>query len=105
MIRVGVVGYGYWGPNLARNFAVHDGFELAAVCDQREDKLAIARSRHPGIRTCTRIEDLLADGGIDAVAIATPVDAHFDLAGAALASGATCWSRSRWPRPPSRPSG
>jgi predicted dehydrogenase len=87
MITVGVIGYGYWGPNLARNFAEAPDGCLGFVTDVRSDRLSQVGSRHPGAKLSTDYRDLLADPAIDAVAIATPVSSHFDLAMAALRSG------------------
>ena len=84
MIRVGVIGYGYWGPNLVRNFMEAAGSTVVAVCDLRPERLAMVLSRYPSIRTLTNWQDLLNDTEIDAVAIATPVSSHFELAMAAL---------------------
>lgn len=86
MIRVGVIGYGYWGPNLVRNFMEAQGSTVVAVCDLRPERLAMVQNRYPSIRTLTNWHDLLKDPDIDAVAIATPVSSHFDLAMAALAA-------------------
>ena len=87
MIRVGVIGYGYWGPNLVRNFSECDATEIVAVADQRESRLAEARRRHPGIRTTERADEVIHATDIDAVAIATPVATHAALALAALKAG------------------
>lgn len=87
MIRAGVIGYGYWGPNLVRNLAEADGCELASVCDMRADRLAIAGRRYPGTRTVSDWKDLVNDPGVDLVAISTPVSTHFELAMAALRAG------------------
>jgi predicted dehydrogenase len=87
MIKVGVIGYGYWGPNLVRNFMAAPGSAVARVCDLREERLAPLQKFHPGVKTCSRPEDLINDPEIDAVVIATPVSSHFDLAMAALKAG------------------
>ncbi|HEV2883263.1 MAG TPA: Gfo/Idh/MocA family oxidoreductase, partial [Pyrinomonadaceae bacterium] len=84
MIRVGVIGYGYWGPNLVRNFMEAQGSTVVAVCDLRPERLAMVKNRYPSIRTITNWQDLLNDPDIDAVAIATPVSSHFELAMAAI---------------------
>ena len=84
MIRVGVIGYGYWGPNLVRNFMEAQGSTVVAVCDLRPERLAMVQNRYPSIRTLTNWKDLLNDPEIDAVAVATPVSSHFELAMAAL---------------------
>jgi predicted dehydrogenase len=91
MIRIGVVGYGYWGPNLVRNFAETPGAEIAAVADLDTNKLATVKRRFPAVHTTTNFKDLLADASIDAVAIATPVNTHYELAMAALKAGKHVW--------------
>jgi predicted dehydrogenase len=91
MIRIGVVGYGYWGPNLVRNFAETPGAEIAAVADLDTNKLATVKRRFPAVHTTTNFNDLLADSSIDAVAIATPVNTHYELAMAALKAGKHVW--------------
>ena len=87
MIRVGVIGYGYWGPNLVRNFAETPGSQVAAVSDLRPDRLEIAKRRFPGISVTTSHRELLSDTSIDAIAISTPVSTHFELAMQALRAG------------------
>jgi predicted dehydrogenase len=87
MIRVGIIGYGYWGPNLVRNFAEAAGVSVHSVCDLQAARLPRAAARHPGVRTTTDAADLIADPAIDAIAIATPVSSHFDLAFRALEAG------------------
>jgi predicted dehydrogenase len=87
MIKLGVIGYGYWGPNLVRNFMEARGSTVVAVCDVRPERLNQLTNRYPSIKTCTNTEELLGDPQIDAVAIATPVSTHFDLAIAALSAG------------------
>jgi predicted dehydrogenase len=84
MIGIAVVGYGYWGPNLVRNFAEAPGAKLVGVCDASRDRLAEARRRYPSVHTAEHYNELLGDPSVDAVAIATPVSTHFDLAIAAL---------------------
>ena len=87
MIKVGVIGYGYWGPNLVRNFMTAPGSEVTRVCDLREERLAPLRKLYSGIKTCSDSTELINDPQIDAVVIATPVSSHFDLALAALRAG------------------
>ena len=87
MMGVGVIGYGYWGPNLVRNFAEVPDSRVVAVSDLRPERLVLARHRYPVIETTTDYRDLLADASIDAIAIATPVSTHFDLAMQALQAG------------------
>jgi predicted dehydrogenase len=85
--RVAVVGLGYWGPNLVRNLHEITSAEAVAVCDLREDQLETIKRRYPALRTTTRFADVLDDPDIDAVAIATPVSTHAELANAALEAG------------------
>lgn len=87
MIGVGVIGYGYWGPNLVRNFFQSKGAEVKCVCDQKADRLELISARYPSVRLCNNAEDLINDNAVDAVCIATPVLSHFDLALAALRAG------------------
>jgi predicted dehydrogenase len=91
MVRLGVIGYGHWGPNVARNFAALGSGVLASVCDRDRSKLDLAESQHPGIRTTTDHRALLADPSIDGVAIATPIATHFDLCMQALQAGKHVW--------------
>jgi len=87
LIRIGVVGYGYWGPNLVRNCFEAQGAQVSCVSDLRQDRLALVNSRYPTIRTTQDVHDLIQDPAIDAVAIATPVSTHYDLAMRALQEG------------------
>ena len=84
---VGVVGLGYWGPNLARNFDDLPGVRLAWLCEQNEERRQRYATRFPGAHTTARYEDLLEDDELTAVVIATPVVTHFELARAALLAG------------------
>lgn len=87
MLNVGVIGYGYWGPNLVRNFHETPGCRVAAVCDLDERKLATVRARYPTIETGSDLPALLARADIDAVLVATPISTHYDLALRALRAG------------------
>ncbi len=87
MIRVGVIGYGYWGPVVARNFHSAEGCELAVVCDSNPAALSRAGKNHPGVRTTSDVSEVLRSSVIDAVAVITPVWTHFELAKAALENG------------------
>ena len=91
MISIGLIGYGYWGPNLLRNFAELPGITIDAVADLRADQLEFVSRRYPSIRTTTHFEDVIADKSIDAIAIATPVATHFELGMAALMAGKHLW--------------
>jgi len=82
-----IVGYGYWGPKLVRNFLHAAAGRAVAVCDESAGRLARARQDFPGVRTFASFDEVLADSAIDAVALATPVSTHFLLAKRALESG------------------
>ncbi len=85
-VKVGLVGYGYWGPKLARNFSALPEVKLSAICDLREECLKPIRRLYPDTETTYSFEDLLTSD-IDAIAIATPVTTHYQLAQAALCAG------------------
>ena len=87
MIRVGVIGYGYWGPNIVRNLNGLDGTQVAMVCDANEKALARARKAYPGIKTVKDARELLTSTDVDAVAVITPVWTHYELAKQALENG------------------
>jgi len=87
MIRVGVIGYGYWGPGIVRNFHAAEGCEVAMICDRSTDALKRAQRVYPGIGVTTDPCDIMTATDIDAVAVITPVWTHFDLAKSALDHG------------------
>ncbi len=87
MISVGLIGFGYWGPNMARNVQENSDMQLKTICDQDADALGHARARYPGIKLTGRADDLFTDEQIDAIIIATPVSTHYDLASQALGAG------------------
>jgi predicted dehydrogenase len=87
MVGVAVVGLGYWGPNLVRNLHEVDDAHPALVCDLRPEALETIQRRYPAVRTTTDYEHVLSDPEIQAVAIATPVSSHFELAARALEAG------------------
>jgi predicted dehydrogenase len=87
MLKIGVIGYGYWGPNLVRNFVEVKGATVAMVADMNPDQLTRVHSRYPAIETTTDMQQLIASPAIDAVVIATPVSTHFELAMSALQAG------------------
>lgn len=87
MISVGVIGYGYWGPNLVRNFAESADTTVSAVADLRPERLQLVARRYPGVEVVTDYQQILKNPRIDAVAISTPVSTHFRLAMEALQAG------------------
>jgi len=90
-IRVGVVGLGYWGPNLARNLAAIPGCELAWICDADEQARAKMAPSFPAARATGELHDLLSDEELDAVVLATPVPTHAGLAVAVAQAGKHCF--------------
>jgi predicted dehydrogenase len=86
-VRIAVVGLGYWGPNLVRNLYELPEAELACVCDKRPEAFERIRRRFPSIAQTTRFDELLEDASLDAVAIATTVSTHYELASRALEAG------------------
>lgn len=86
-VRIGLVGYGYWGPNLARNFSDTPGAVVAAICDRREELLAAARRRYPAAAMLSDFGEMIDRQDVDAVVIATPTSSHTDLAIRAMERG------------------
>lgn len=86
-IGIGVIGYGYWGPNLVRNFSEAKGAKVVAVSDLRQDRLDIVSSRYPGVATTRRYQDLMANPAVDVIAVATAVSTHYELTMEALKAG------------------
>jgi predicted dehydrogenase len=87
LIQVGLIGYGYWGPNLFRNFADTLGYQVKVVSDLSPERLARAAGRHPSVRTTANHRELVEDPAVDLVVLATPVSTHFELAMQALRAG------------------
>ncbi|HVR04491.1 MAG TPA: Gfo/Idh/MocA family oxidoreductase, partial [Solirubrobacteraceae bacterium] len=90
-IRLGVVGLGYWGPNLARNFAAIAGCEVSWLCDADARARERVAAAHPEARVSETIEPLLSDPELDAVVLATPVPTHAQLAAAVAGAGKHCF--------------
>jgi predicted dehydrogenase len=87
VVNFGVVGYGYWGPNLVRNLFEVPETQVVAVSDMNQERLKLVKSRYPSVETTTDFQQLLNNPKIDAIAIATPVFTHYELALQALQSG------------------
>lgn len=87
MIRIGVIGYGYWGPNVARNIHNVEGAQLVAICDKSLDALKQAKQAYPYVHVTSDPCELLRSTEIDVIAVVTPVWTHFELAKAALHNG------------------
>ncbi|MDE3180155.1 MAG: Gfo/Idh/MocA family oxidoreductase [Acidobacteriota bacterium] len=86
-IRMGVIGYGYWGPQIVRNFSSAEGCKVVVVGDKCTEALRRVREAHPGLETTSEINAILRSTAVDAVAVVTPVWTHFDLAKSALQNG------------------
>lgn len=86
-IRIGVIGYGYWGPNIVRNFKLTEGASVPIICDAGSSARARAMKDHPDVKVIEDCREVLTNPTLDAVAIITPVSTHFDLAKQALANG------------------
>jgi len=87
MLKVAIIGFGYWGPNLVRNFSGNKNFVVAKVADFRQERLDFLRRTYPAIEITTNPEIIFNDPAIDAIAVATPVFTHFQFAKAALKNG------------------
>jgi predicted dehydrogenase len=87
VIRMGVIGYGYWGPNIVRNFHGQEHSRVVAICDKNPNSLQRARQSYPEIRAIDECNDILTAADIDAIAIVTPVWTHYELAKIALENG------------------
>lgn len=86
-VNVGIVGFGYWGPNVTRNFALSPKARILAICDTREDRVAIAAAAYPGVLATSDFEEVLRDTRISLIALATPVSSHYALGIRALEAG------------------
>ena len=87
MIRIGVIGYGYWGPNIVRNFMVSPDCRVTKICDINPESLSGVNSLYPSVETSTHVDDILTSPEIDAVGVITPVSTHYELALKALKNG------------------
>jgi predicted dehydrogenase len=87
MVNFGVIGYGYWGPNVVRNLASLEGSRVLAIADQTPTARARAKKAYPGIKVTSDATEVISSVAIDAVAVVTPVWTHYELAKAALTSG------------------
>src|ERR1700733_2204327 len=87
MLRFGVIGYGYWGPNIVRNLRSIDGCEVVGVCDQTPAARKRIQAANPGVSVYSDSNELIKSPNVDAIAVITPVWTHYDLAKAALENG------------------
>src|SRR5215210_4462992 len=86
-LGVAVVGAGYWGPNLVRNFSASDSFDLRWVCDKSEERAKKVVGRYSSVRTTPDLDVVLNDPTVQVVAVATPASTHFEITRAVLESG------------------
>lgn len=86
-MKVGVIGYGYWGPNIVRNFAMHPECEVVCIAEPRKDRGKVAKRAWPTATLVEKYEELITDFNVEAVAICTPVSTHYELAKACLLNG------------------
>ncbi len=89
-MNVGIIGLGYWGPNLVRNFFSHPNVQTIIVCDLRKDRLKFIKSRFPNVELSNEPDNFIKSN-VDIIAIATPVHTHYDIAKKALANGKHIW--------------
>ena len=87
MLNLGVIGYGYWGPNIVRNFNATKDCTIISVCDNNSAALKKAQKNYPALKTTTDFNDIVSSSDIDAVAIITPVSSHYELAKKSLENG------------------
>jgi len=87
MINTGIIGYGYWGPNIARNFNACNGAKLVSICDTNHKRLNLAKTTYPFVKGCPDPQTLIQSDNIDVVAIVTPVFTHYALTKKALECG------------------
>lgn len=87
VINIGVIGYGYWGPNIVRNLLSIENVNVVSICDKNINAMAGMQKRFRGIKICSDYHDITGSGEIDAVAVVTPVFTHFEIAKSALLNG------------------
>ncbi len=87
MLKIGVIGYGYWGPNIVRNLADIKEAKVQAICDLNPEIVKRLKEKYPYLKITSDYKDIIQSKDIDAVAIITPVSTHFELAKAALEHG------------------
>jgi predicted dehydrogenase len=87
MLRFGVIGYGYWGPNIVRNLRALEGCQVVGICDQTPTARKRIQAAHPGIPVYSDANELIKSPDLDAIAVVTPVWTHYELTKAALENG------------------
>ncbi len=89
-MKIGIIGLGYWGPNLVRNFLAQKQVDKVVACDEKEERIELSKSKFPNVQFLRDYKSLLASD-LDAIVIATPVDTHYKLAKEVLESGKHVW--------------
>src|SRR5438094_363207 len=87
MVRIGIIGAGYWGSNLVRAFNDTEGAQIVAVADRKQGRLQFVEKRYPHIRVMSELDDLLRDDEIDAIVVATPVPTHYEVGRRVIEAG------------------
>src|SRR3989304_3762589 len=87
MLRAGIIGFGYWGPNIVRNFSSNDNVRVTSICDKRPEAMRRVKGMAPNIGACTNSGEITTSPDIDLVCVVTPVSTHFDIAKEALLNG------------------
>ncbi len=87
MLRIGVIGYGYWGPNIVRNFSSVDGAKVVSVCDKNPRALSMVRKDYPDILVTGDSQEIISSPDTDVITVITPVSSHYELTKAALEAG------------------
>src|SRR5260370_28401308 len=95
MTRFGVIGYGYWGPNIVRNLRALEGCQVVGICDQTHADRKRIQSANPGIPVHSDANELIKSADVDASAVITSVWSHYELAKAALENGKHVFVRNR----------
>lgn len=86
-MQLAIVGYGYWGPNLLRNFSALEGCSVKTLCDLNIDRLKLAQKSYPNLSITSSLDEVMKDASIDAIVVATPVFMHYEIASKALQAG------------------
>ena len=87
MIKIGIIGFGYWGPNLARNFSYNGGCVIKKIVDSNPQRLSLEQKFYPDVETSKTPDSAITDQNIDGIVIALPVSDHYGVAKKALLNG------------------
>ena len=87
MVNIAIIGIGYWGPNLVRNFIALKSVNIEQVCDIRAERLQFIQNRYPSIKGTSDYNDILGNERIEAIVLATPIETHYEMAKQAMLAG------------------